>query len=157
MRRIRSAGQGYTFRVRCNGAQQVKVVMEFEAGTSEIFPLTQVRPGEWEATLMLPPGSYRFCYHLFDGRSLTYLTPAALELDGLKAVLNVEEDASPDCRTIEDSVALAGEPVGPAGLGPLDVGSRGGLRRGHGAKGGCSATARDGAMSPLRFSARWYE
>lgn len=90
MELVRSNGQWCTFRVCCDGAQQVKLVIDFEPGASQIFSLKPLRKGVWETSLRLPPGEYRFCYHLYDGRVLTYLTPPDHEVDGLKAVLRVQ-------------------------------------------------------------------
>src|SRR5690606_18834482 len=86
---VRSHGEWCTFRVCSDGAQLVKLVIDFHVGASQIYSLQQVRKGVWETVLNLPPGDYRYCYHLYDGRSLTYLTPPSCEMDGLKAVLRV--------------------------------------------------------------------
>ncbi len=80
----------HVFRVRCDLASQVKLVIEFRPGVSEIYSLRPCGKGMWEITLNLPPGEYRYCYHAYDGRSLTYITPPAAPLDGLKAVLHVQ-------------------------------------------------------------------
>lgn len=73
----------------CDGAKQVKLVLDFPGGASQIFPLAETAPGVWETQLRLTPGEYRFCYHAYDGRSLRCLTPSDFEADGLKAILHV--------------------------------------------------------------------
>ena len=92
----RHTGTVCTFRVCCAQAQQVKLVLQRDAdGSQQILPLRERAPGRWELSLELAPGLYRFCYHLFNGRSLTYLTPSGWAMDGLKAVLRVPEPQAP--------------------------------------------------------------
>ncbi|MEX0886246.1 MAG: hypothetical protein WD009_07395, partial [Phycisphaeraceae bacterium] len=91
-----TTGNSCTFRVCCHHAQQVKLVIQYDAdGSQQILPLRQRAPGVWELGLELRPGLYRFCYHLFNGRSLTYLTPPGWAMEGLKALLHVPEDEPP--------------------------------------------------------------
>lgn len=83
------------FQVRCPGAQQVKLVLEYRRGVSQVFPLKPCGEDVWATTLNLAPGSYRYCYHAYNGRTLTYLTPDNAVMDGLKALLQVEEPVVP--------------------------------------------------------------
>lgn len=92
---IRTAGEWCTFQVASDTAQQVKLVIDFGNGASENFALEKVGKGLWETAVRLAPGVYRFCYHLYDGRMLTYLTPPGLQTDGLKAVLRVAAHDEP--------------------------------------------------------------
>ena len=101
------------FQIHCVPAQQVKLVLEHRAKASSIFtmrphsegtwdvliepgsrtpqivPLRPRGDGIWKTTLDLEPGEYRYCFHAYDGRLLTYLVPPDAPLDGLKAVLHV--------------------------------------------------------------------
>lgn len=87
-------GRHCTFRIHFDQAQQVKVVLDFRAGLSQIFAMRQIKPGIWQVALSLPPGEYRFWYHVYDGRSLTCVTPECRETDGLKGVLKIDEAKS---------------------------------------------------------------
>ncbi|MFW6059768.1 MAG: hypothetical protein ACODAQ_06275 [Phycisphaeraceae bacterium] len=78
------------FEVRCDHAQQVKLVLEYRRGVSQIFSLEPCGDGLWRTTLDLAPGDYRYCYHAYNGRTLTYITPPDAPMDGLKAKLHVE-------------------------------------------------------------------
>ncbi|MEX0744329.1 MAG: hypothetical protein WD118_01900 [Phycisphaeraceae bacterium] len=93
MKLVRHLGQQCTFRVCCDKSQQVSLVIDILPAMPQIISLHRVEDGVWETKLQLPAGRYRFCYHLYDGRSLQYLTPAGLKVDGLKAVLEVDGDA----------------------------------------------------------------
>ena len=87
-------GRYCTFRIHFDHAQQVKVVLDLHAGLSQIFAMRQIKPGIWQVGLSLPPGEYRFCYHVYDGRSLTCVTPEGRETDGLKGLLKVHSPKS---------------------------------------------------------------
>ena len=105
-------GYRCVFRVRCEFAQQVKLVIEYRPGLSQIFSLQPCGDGVWETALALTPGEYRFCYHAYNGRSLNYLIPPEHELDGLKAVLRVgdtpqTEQATPATRWLHQRVDAA--------------------------------------------------
>ena len=116
----RPNGSVCTFRVCCEHAQQVKLVLQADAdGSQQILPLRERSPGQWELSLELSPGLYRFCYHLFNGRSLTYLTPPGWAMDGLKAVLYVPEPATPSRRSGAVVATGAPEPAAPADDGPV--------------------------------------
>ena len=116
----RRTGTVCTFRVCCEQAQQVKLVLQADAdGSQQILPLREQAPGLWELSLELSPGLYRFCYHLFNGRSLTYLTPPGSAMDGLKAVLHVPQPQAPAQRS--GAVVTTGSPASaaPAGDGTV--------------------------------------
>jgi hypothetical protein len=84
-------GNGCAFEIRCVPAQQVKLVIERRQDKSRIYPLCPRGEGVWGTVLDLECGEYRYCYHAYDGRMLTYLLPTDAPLDGLKAVLRVNE------------------------------------------------------------------
>lgn len=104
---IEPLGEWCVFRVRGAEAQQVKLVIDYPPGACHIFSLhPTATPGEWETSLRLPEGDYRFCYHLYDGRSLTYLTPPHRKMEGIKAVLHVR----PGRRMVDDVAAPKAKP-----------------------------------------------
>ena len=94
-RRLSPEGLRHTFTVVCEGAQQVRLVIELRPGVSQIFPLTADGDGTWTTTLTLQPGTYRFCYHAYTGRTLTYITPPDHPIDGLKGVLRIGDSQEP--------------------------------------------------------------
>lgn len=77
------------FRVRCHSAEQVKLVIDRGGGASQIFSLQRLDGDLWETALDLMPGTYRYCYHAYNGRTLTYITPPDAPIEGLKAILHV--------------------------------------------------------------------
>ena len=86
-------GTRVTFRVECPHAVKVFLVGDFAQGLAEVFGMDQVSPNVWQTDMDLPPGEYRFCYYLYDGRTVRYQPPDPPrngEVDGLKAVLRVE-------------------------------------------------------------------
>jgi len=86
-----SCGKWCTFRVQAPQAMQVKLVIDLH-GAYQFFSLHRTdQPEFWESRLYLSAGEYRYCFHVYDGRSLSYLTPADQEMDGLKAVLRVAD------------------------------------------------------------------
>lgn len=103
MKLARPQGQKCTFRVYSGEACQASLVIDIFPDMPQIFSLKRVGDGIWETELQLAPGEYRFCYHLYDGRALHYLTPSGMETDGLKAVLHVVESVGLD----EDSIFSA--------------------------------------------------
>lgn len=85
-------GKRVTFRVRCARAVKVFLVGDFAQGLAEVFGMDRVGPDLWQMAMDLPPGEYRFCYYLYDGRTIRYQAPDAsdhAEVDGLKAVVRV--------------------------------------------------------------------
>ncbi|MFA9477656.1 hypothetical protein ACERK3_05040 [Phycisphaerales bacterium AB-hyl4] len=102
-------GQRCTFRIDCNEARQASLVIDIFPGMPQIFPLQNVAEGVWETELRLPPGDYRFCYHLYDGRALQYITPTGLAMDGLKAVLHVGPYTETD--NDDDPLAQPNDPL----------------------------------------------
>ena len=121
------------FQIHCVPAQQVKLVLEHRMKASPIFTMrphgegiwdvliepgsntsqiVSLRPyddGIWKTALDLDPGEYRYCFHAYDGRSLTYLLPADAPLDGLKAVMHVGYNA-PATNTTSNQERTAHEP-----------------------------------------------
>lgn len=86
-----SCGKWCAFRVQAPQAMQVKLVIDLH-GVCQFFSLHRTnQPEFWESHLFLLAGEYRYCFHVYDGRSLSYLTPADQEMDGLKAVLRVAD------------------------------------------------------------------
>lgn len=89
-------GKQVTFRVECSQAVKVFLVGDFAEGLAEVFGMEQVEPDVWQTAMDLPPGEYRFCYYLYDGRTVRYQPPDSPhdgEVDGLKAVLRVGVNA----------------------------------------------------------------
>ena len=93
MKRAPSNETPCVFQVCCKGAQQVKLIIERAFGVSQVIPMEFCGNGVWATSLHLEPGRYRYCFHAYNGRSLTYLTPGDAPLDGLKAVIQVNGPA----------------------------------------------------------------
>ena len=66
----RSGGQ-WTFRLTCPGAQRVYLVGDFNDWSTTALEMDQIAPAVWEASLQIPPGTYRFRYFVADGRWIT--------------------------------------------------------------------------------------
>lgn len=79
--------------MRCSEAVKVFLVGDSVLGVAQVIGMREASPSVWEVDLDLPPGEFRFCYYLYDGRTIRYEPPAGLRLDGLKAVLHVADDA----------------------------------------------------------------
>lgn len=60
-----------TFQVGCRSARQVYVVGDFNDWCTRANAMQHVGNGQWELTLRLRPGEYRFRYLTDDGRWLT--------------------------------------------------------------------------------------
>ena len=89
-------GKQVIFRIHCPDAVKVFLVGDFQRGLAEVFGMEQVEPNVWETAMDLPPGEYRFCYYLYDGRTVRYQPPEPFtdgDADGVKAVLRVESSA----------------------------------------------------------------
>lgn len=99
------------FRVRCRHAEQVKLVIDRGGGASQIFSLQPCGGDLWETILTLKPGTYRYCYHAYNGRTLTYLTPTDAPLEGLKAILHIEPSMALASATSDDLVDFETAPV----------------------------------------------
>lgn len=121
------------FQIHCVPAQQVKLVLEHRmkaspiltmrphgegiwdvliepgSNTSQIVLLRPNDGGIWRTAIDLEPGEYRYCFHAYDGRSLTDLLPTDAWLDGLKAVLHVGYN-EPDTNTTSNPERTAHEP-----------------------------------------------
>ncbi|MEX0653488.1 MAG: hypothetical protein WD534_01070 [Phycisphaeraceae bacterium] len=113
MKLVRPQGHKCTFRVNSDQARQASLVIDIFPGMPQIFSLHRRGEGVWETELRLPPGEYRFCYHLYDGRSLQYITPNGMETDGLKAVLHVGD--TPEANDADDAPTF--RPLGHGRLG----------------------------------------
>lgn len=61
----------WIFQVTCRTAQQVYVVGDFNNWSTRTDPMRRAGDGQWELTLRLRPGEYRFRYLTDDGRWLT--------------------------------------------------------------------------------------
>ena len=90
---VKANGQKVTFEIECRDAVKVFLVGDFASGAAQVFGMEQVRPALWRTQMDLPPGEYRFCYYLYDGRLIRYQPPDERRIDGLKAVLTVDEAA----------------------------------------------------------------
>ena len=81
----------HVFQVQCTVAQHVSLVIgSVHHEEAHIVPLRPCGEGMWRTTVHLAPGTYRYCYHAYDGRALMYVAPPAAPLDGLKALLHIE-------------------------------------------------------------------
>ena len=118
MKRSSLPSRRVVFGVRCDHAEQVKLVLERRPGLSQVFPLEPTGRGWWRTVLDLGPGEYHYCYHAYNGRTLTYLTPTNAVLDGLKAVLHVTAPFEPSV-TEHDAV-----PSSPLATRPLTLAGR---------------------------------
>ena len=82
-----------TFRTYAEDAVRVFLVGDFDDEAAQVFSMDPVEPGVWQTQMELAPGEYRFCYYLYDGRTIRYQPPDARagdgRLDGTKAVLRV--------------------------------------------------------------------
>lgn len=95
---ILCSGDRVTFRVECEDAVRVFLVGDFRDDSAEVYGMDAVEPGVWQTQMELPPGEYRFCYYLYDGRTIRYQPPEPGEggsrFDGAKAVLRVGAGAA---------------------------------------------------------------
>ncbi len=86
-------GERVTFRIHTPDAVRVFLVGDFDDEAAQVFGMEAVEPGVWQTQMDLPPGEYRFCYYLYDGRTIRYQPPEPRldgdRLDGAKAVLRV--------------------------------------------------------------------
>lgn len=81
----------HVFQVQCTTAQHVSLVIgSVNHEEAHIVPLRPCGEGIWRTAVRLLPGTYRYCYHAYDGRALTYVAPPAAPRDGLKALLHIE-------------------------------------------------------------------
>ena len=84
----------YRFRLVCPGAERVYLVGDFTAWSRTAIEMSEVRPGVWQTDLRLEPGTYRFRYHLDDGRWVTDFAAFGItpnRIDGWDSVLWVPE------------------------------------------------------------------
>lgn len=98
------------FHATCPAAGMYLLVSD-QARTARI--LAQMEPlgdrdGNWELTLKLAPGAYRYRYYAFDGRLTTYLSPRDVEdgrvhMVGLDAVLTVPAESAPQSDRAEQA------------------------------------------------------
>lgn len=95
-------GNRCIFQVCCASVQQVKLVIARPRSVSRIVSLRPHRKGVWKTVLDLDPGEHHYCYHAYDGRSLTYVAPTDAPLNDFKAVLRVGEASQLETQSRRD-------------------------------------------------------
>ena len=96
----------HVFQVQCTTAQHVSLVIgAVDQAEARIVPLRSCGEGMWRTALPLFPGTYRYCYHAYDGRALMYVAPPAAPLDELRALLHVGPANTANARHFEPASA----------------------------------------------------
>lgn len=87
---IETCGDRVTFHLQGAQAMKVYLVGHRPKEAARVVGMRQESPGCWRTDLELPPGEFRYCYYLYDGRTIQYHAPEGVAMDGLKAVVRVD-------------------------------------------------------------------
>jgi len=68
--------QPVDFQMQCNAGRAYLVVGSESDGVPTVFPMVESLTGDWNVSVDLPPGMYRYRYYVGNGDVLTYHPPA---------------------------------------------------------------------------------
>jgi len=86
------------FEMHCEASRVYLVVGSGPVGATTVVPMSQAQPGEWNVTVQLFPGIYRYRYYIGNESTLTYYPPA--DIDGREMRLGMDALRQVDQQTV---------------------------------------------------------